>query len=113
MQGTIKLSEFSSRSGTEEFPLESIQIEPSGVNLSFVRGRDERTHQLLRYKIALFPATLKGTWTRGDETGAIESIGVTTTGTTRGDIAAPTDRWFRGIWVEDGMRKQVEISIKF
>lgn len=112
MQGTIKLSEFSSRSGAETFPLETIQIEPSGVNLSFVRGRDERTRQLARYKVALFPATLKGSWSQGDSTGAIEAIGVTTAGTPYGDGVEVTERWFRGIWVEDGLRKQVEISIK-
>ncbi len=102
MQGTIKLTEFNSRFSPEQFPLETIESKPSGLNLTFVRGRDERTRQPNRYRISLIPATQQGSWTLNEEKGSIESVRVTQNGTVT---------TYQGIWSENGLRQQVEISL--
>lgn len=102
MRGTIKLTEFNSRFVPEQFPLETIDSKPNGLNLTFVRGRDERTRQPVRYRITVTPATQQGTWTLNEEKGSIESVRVTRNGTVT---------TYQGIWSENGLRQQVEISL--
>ncbi len=102
MHGTIKLTEFNSRFSPEQFPLETIDSKPNGLHLTFVRGRDARTRQPIRYRIGIIPATQQGSWTLNEEKGSIENIRTVQNGTTT---------TYQGIWSENGLRQQVEISI--
>lgn len=102
MHGTIKLTEFNARFSPEQFPLETIDSKPNGLNLTFVRGRDERTRQPVRYRINLIPATQQGSWTLNEEKGSIENIR---------QVQSGTMTTYQGIWSENGLRQQVEINL--
>lgn len=104
MDATISFCDFNS-SVQESYPLERVEDKLSGLTVTFVRGRDDRTRQLQRYRLELTPATQAGTWTLGEEKGAVEAVRQFQNGT--------LNKRIEGVWIESGFRRQMEIKITY
>lgn len=79
------------------------EVKPEGISFNFIRGRDERTHRPLRYKVSMTPAVRTGSWTTDDDRGQIENVVQK-----NGDKGVIT---VEGIWVEGGERRTFKVII--
>jgi hypothetical protein len=97
---TISFQDCERKQPKETFFLVRLDDKPTGLELEFNKGLDDRTRQPLRYKLLLTPATRSGTWENAAASGDIEHV-------ERKDIG--TEHIVNGIWVEAGERSMIEI----
>lgn len=86
----------------QPFTVTFVDVKPSGIDLKFSKGREERTRVQNVYSVNLTPGAGKGSWKNMDVEGLIEGVK---------QYPQPSGTRIEGIWVEGGERSIMVVEI--